>query len=109
MYQIKINVLHVIPFMYFYYLRSYSALKSPNKPAVPPKPKNINNKSSPSPKKSSQVSNRISPLASKSNKNGNNSSEMRPRDHSNSSLTSEETKSRKANDVEAGKGSLIKS
>merc|ERR1712061_206833 len=47
--------------------RSSSSLKSPNKPAVPPKPRNISNKSTPSPKKSSLEFNRTSFKSSKCN------------------------------------------
>ena len=59
--------------------RSASSLSSPNKPAVPPKPKNI--KSTPSPKKSSpEVKNRIiSSGTLKCNTNSDTkSSEMQP-------------------------------
>ena len=55
--------------IFVYLCRSASSLKSPNKPAVPPKPRNI--KSSPSPKKSSPEINGSSNLTnSKCNTNG---------------------------------------
>ena len=96
--------------IYFYYIRSSSALKSPNKPAVPPKPKHINNKSTPSPKKSSHQLNSNASPTSKCNGNGDSSSEMQFKDRSKSSFTFEKNKKGKiaTNDVGSEKGKFRK-
>ena len=86
--------------------RSSSSLKSPNKPAVPPKPRNISNKSTPSPKKSSLDLNGTSFKSSKCNNNGDNSSKMQLKI---SSKSSDKNKNgiHKGSDIQTEKGKRI--
>ena len=68
--------------IYYITISSSSSLKSPNKPAVPPKPRNISNKSSPSPKKSSPELNGVSHNTNfKCNTNGDTPVKMQVREN----------------------------